>query len=48
MEKELLAMIFAIENFRSYLVGTKVIIYTYHAALKYAMPDPMDTLTPRI
>jgi hypothetical protein len=45
MEKELLAMIFAIENFISYLVRTKVIIYTYHAA---PMPDPMDTLTPRI
>ena len=32
-EKELLAVIFAIDKFRSYLVGTKVIVYT--AALKY-------------
>jgi hypothetical protein len=34
-EKKLLAMVFAIEKFRSYLVGTKVIVYTDHAALKY-------------
>jgi hypothetical protein len=37
MEKELLAMVFAIEKFRSYLVGTKVNIYTDHAALKYLL-----------
>jgi hypothetical protein len=35
MEKELLAVVFAIEKFRSYLVGTKVIVYTDHASLKY-------------
>jgi hypothetical protein len=33
-EKELLAVVFAIKNFRSYLVGAKVIVYTDHAALK--------------
>ena len=33
-EKELLAIVFAIEKFRSYLVGAKVIIYKDHAALK--------------
>jgi hypothetical protein len=32
-EKELLAMVLAIKKFRSYLVGTKVIVYTDHAAL---------------
>jgi hypothetical protein len=37
MEKELLVMVFAIEKFRSYLVDTKVIVYTNHAALKYLL-----------
>jgi hypothetical protein len=37
MEKELLAMVFAIEKFRSSLVGTKVIVYIDHAALKYLL-----------
>ena len=30
-------MVFAIDKFRSYLVGAKVIIYTNHAALKYLL-----------
>ena len=30
-------MVFAIEKFRSYLVGAKVIIYTDHASLKYLL-----------
>ena len=30
-------MIFALEKFRSYLVGSKVIIYTDHAALRYLL-----------
>jgi hypothetical protein len=37
MEKELLAMVFAIERFRSYLVGSKVIVYIDHAAFKYLL-----------
>jgi hypothetical protein len=48
-------MVFVIEKFRSYLVGTKVIDYTDHAAQVShdeerckIMPDPMDTSTPRI
>jgi hypothetical protein len=36
-EKELLAVVFAIEKFRSYLVGAKVIVYIDHAALKYLL-----------
>jgi hypothetical protein len=38
-EKELLAVVFAIKKFRSYLVGTKVIVYTDHAALKYLLTE---------
>jgi hypothetical protein len=37
MEKELLAVVFAIKKFRSYLVGAKVIVYTDHATLKYLL-----------
>jgi hypothetical protein len=37
MEKELLTVVFAIKNFRSYLVGAKVIIYTDHVAPKYLL-----------
>ncbi|CAN6546972.1 unnamed protein product [Malus baccata var. baccata] len=34
-EKELLVVVFALDKFRSYLIGTKVIVFTDHAALKY-------------
>ncbi|XP_022894115.1 uncharacterized protein LOC111408604 [Olea europaea var. sylvestris] len=37
IEKELLAVVFAFNKFRSYLVGSKVVVYTDHAALKYLM-----------
>jgi hypothetical protein len=36
-KKDLLVVVFAIEKFRSYLVGAKVIVYTHHAALKYLL-----------
>jgi hypothetical protein len=36
-EKELLAVVFAFDRFRSYLVGTKVIVHTDHSAIKYLM-----------
>jgi hypothetical protein len=36
-KKELLAVVFAIDKFRSYLVGAKVIVYSDHAALKYLL-----------
>lgn len=36
-EKELMAIVFALENFRPYLLGCKVIMYTDHAASKYLL-----------
>jgi len=33
-EKEFLAVVFALEKFRSYLINTKVIVFTDHIALK--------------
>jgi hypothetical protein len=45
-EKELLAIVFAINKFRSYLVGAKLIVYSDHAALKYLLTkkDPKPHL----
>ncbi|CAN6557459.1 unnamed protein product [Malus baccata var. baccata] len=36
-EKELLAVVLALDKFRSYLIGTKVIVFTDHATLKYLL-----------
>ena len=36
-EKELLAVVFAFEKFRSYIVNSKVIVYTDYAAIKYLL-----------
>jgi hypothetical protein len=36
-EKELLAIVFALDKFRSYLLGSKVIVFSDHAALKYLL-----------
>ena len=36
-EKELLAVVFTMDKFRSHLVSAKVIVYTDHAALKYLL-----------
>ena len=34
-EQELLAVVFAFEKFRSYLLGTRVIVHNDHSALRY-------------
>ena len=34
-EKELLAVVYAFEKFRSYLVDSKVVVFTNHSAIKY-------------
>ncbi|RDX87069.1 Retrovirus-related Pol polyprotein, partial [Mucuna pruriens] len=36
-KKELLAIVFALEKFRSYLLGSKVIVFSGHATLKYLL-----------
>jgi hypothetical protein len=36
-EKVLLAVVFAFEKFRSYIVNSKFIVYTDHAAIKYLL-----------
>ena len=36
-EKELLAVVYALEKFWPYILGSKIIIYTNHAALKYLL-----------
>ena len=35
MEKELLAVVYMLEKFMLYILGSKIVIYTDHAALKY-------------
>jgi hypothetical protein len=47
MEKELLAVVFTIEKFKSYLVDARVIVYTYHATMKYLLTKK-DTKPHRI
>nr|GEU73499.1 reverse transcriptase domain-containing protein [Tanacetum cinerariifolium] len=36
-EKEMLAVVYAFEKFRSYLIMNKIIVYTDHSALKYLL-----------
>ena len=36
-EKELLSIVYALDKFRQYLLGAKVIIFTDHAAIKYLL-----------
>jgi hypothetical protein len=39
-EKELLAIVYALEKFRAYLIGSKVVVYTDHSAIKYLLTKP--------
>ena len=36
-KKELLIVVFVLDKFRSYLVRSSVIVFTYHATLKYLL-----------
>ncbi|XP_057808487.1 uncharacterized protein LOC131022964 [Salvia miltiorrhiza] len=36
-EKELLAVVFSLDKFRSYILGSKVIVHSDHAALRYLL-----------
>ena len=36
-EKELLAVVYALDKFQAYLVGSDIVIFTDHSALKYLM-----------
>ena len=36
-EKELLAVIFALDKFRSYLIGSPTVVFSDHAAIRYLM-----------
>ena len=36
-EKKLLALVFALDKFRAYLVGSFIVVFTDHSALKYLL-----------
>ncbi|RDX64717.1 Retrovirus-related Pol polyprotein from transposon 17.6, partial [Mucuna pruriens] len=40
IEKELLAIVFALDKFRSYLLGSKIIVFSDQAALRYLLKKP--------
>jgi len=41
-EKEFLAVVFALEKFRPYLLGSKTVIFTDHSALKYLIVKHLE------
>ena len=53
-EKELLAVVFVLDKFRAYLVGSFIIVFTDHSALKYLLTKQdakarlMDSFVTRI
>ena len=38
-EKELLAIVFAFDKFKIYLIGNKVVVHTDHSTIKYLMTE---------
>ncbi|RDY10502.1 Retrovirus-related Pol polyprotein from transposon 17.6, partial [Mucuna pruriens] len=42
IEKELLEIVFALDKFRSYLLGSKIIMFSDHTALRYLLKKPDD------
>nr|XP_016492737.1 PREDICTED: uncharacterized protein LOC107812206 [Nicotiana tabacum] len=55
-KKEMMVVVFAFDKFKSYLIGSKVIVYTDHAAISYliakkeskAMLDSLGSFATRI
>ena len=43
-EKELLAVVYALDKFRSYLIGLDIVIFTDHSALKYLLTNRISRL----
>ncbi|RDX70001.1 Tf2-6, partial [Mucuna pruriens] len=39
-EKELLAIVFALDKFRSYLFASRIVVFSNHAALRYLLKKP--------
>ncbi|RVW66550.1 Retrovirus-related Pol polyprotein from transposon 297 [Vitis vinifera] len=37
IEKELLAVVYALDKFRAYLIGSSIVVFTDHSALKYLL-----------
>ena len=42
-KKEFLAVIFAINKFRHYIIGYEVFVHTDHSAIKYLMKKPLTS-----
>ncbi|RDX65590.1 Retrovirus-related Pol polyprotein, partial [Mucuna pruriens] len=40
IEKELLAIVFALDKFRAYFLGSRIIVFSDHAALRYLLKKP--------
>ncbi|RDX71510.1 Retrovirus-related Pol polyprotein from transposon 17.6, partial [Mucuna pruriens] len=40
IEKELFAIVFALDKFRSYLLNSKIVVFSNHAALRYLLKKP--------